>query len=43
MGLLGSWTPIARGIPALSMRLITTSKGKGERADVDNFTVTGIE
>jgi hypothetical protein len=33
----------ALGNPALTMRLITNSKGKGERAEVDNFTVTGIE
>jgi hypothetical protein len=31
------------GNPALTMRLISYSKGKGERAEVDQFTVTGIE
>jgi hypothetical protein len=31
------------GNPALTMRLITHSTGKGDRAEVDHFTVTGIE
>ena len=33
----------ALGNPALSLRLITNSKGKGEKAELDDFVVTGIE
>jgi hypothetical protein len=33
----------ALGNPALSLRLITNSKGKGEKAEVDDFAVIGIE
>ncbi|HIF39775.1 MAG TPA: hypothetical protein EYQ74_01585, partial [Planctomycetes bacterium] len=33
----------ALGNPALSLRLITNSKGKGEKAELDDFVVIGIE
>jgi hypothetical protein len=33
----------ALGNPALSLRLITNSKGKGEKAELDDFAVIGIE